>query len=152
MNGYLNTIILTVIACQAAQLITHNTESYKRIVHMMCALVLILTIARPIGWVIRNIESAAEYISGWKGHEQVEAVVSDPMEMTAQAVMEHAVQAFDLESDGMKATLVTDDAGGKLTEIQLFVKRCSYADRERAAAELTKLYGIPVYIYSDRSE
>ena len=152
MNGYLNTVIITVTVCQIAQLITQNTESYKRIVHIMCAMVVLLTIAQPIRYLITNLEDAVEFIRELTESEAAEITEEDPLEMTAQAVMEHASKRFDLDSDGMRVVLITDDRSGALTEIQLFVSRCAYSQRVYASEKLTEIYGIPVYIYSDLEE
>ncbi len=152
MNGYLNTVIVTVTVCQIAQMITQNTESYRRFVHIMCALVLLLTIAKPIGWVMTNIDCIVESIRDWGTTEAADTAADDPMETTAQAVMEHAIQAFSLDPEGMKVTLITDEESGRLTEIQLYVFRCSYTERVYVSEKLTELYGIPVYLYNDRSE
>lgn len=152
MNGYLNTVIITVTACQIAQMITQNTEAYKRIVHIMCAMVVLLTIAQPLRWIVLHLEEAVDFVQGMTEQEAAENTTKDPLEMTAQAVMEHASTSFDLDSDGMKIVLITDDRDGTLTEIQLFVSRCAYAQRENASEKMTEIYGVPVYIYSNRGE
>ena len=150
MSGYLNTVIVTVVVCQIAQLIVHNTESYKRIVHILCALVLLLTIAKPIAWIAQNFDRISEAVSKWGTEESIEDASEDPLYGTAQGIMEHAVRTYGWNPEGLKVTLVTDEDTGELREIQLYPEQCAWSDRVKAGEELTKIYGIPVYIYNQR--
>ena len=150
MKEYLNAVIVTVIVCQAAQMMTHDTESCKRIVRMICAAVMLLTVAAPVRYVTANIDRFIIMAEEWTMPEDDgEPATDDPMEQTAQAVMQHACELCALEGEGMRITLVTDEEG-VITEIQLFAERCSYADRVLSEEKLKKVYGIPVYIYSKR--
>ena len=152
MNAYLSTVIVTVTVCQIAQMITQNTEAYRRIVHIMCAMVVLLTIVGPIRWLADNFDEASVFIRDLMDDEIVEVSEEDPLNLTAQAVMEHAAAKFALDPVGMKAVLITDDRSGELTEIQLFVIRCAYSQRADVSEKLTEMYGIPVYIYSNQGE
>ncbi|MBQ2725336.1 MAG: hypothetical protein IJF78_06505 [Clostridia bacterium] len=148
MKEYLNAVIVTVIVCQTAQMMTHDTESCKRFIRMICAAVMLLTIAAPVRYVTANIDRFIMMAEEWTMQEE-SAESDDPMEQTAQAIMQHACDLCSLDSDGMRITLVTDEEG-TIVEIQLFAERCSYSDRVSAEEKLRKIYGIPVYIYSKR--
>ena len=150
MSGYLNTVIVTVLLCQAAQLFIHQTESYRRIIHILCALVLILTIAKPAAWVLTHLDSAVSAAEEFFAEDPESSAEEDPLYRTAQAMMEHAAQVYGWDRDGMKITLITEETDGVICEIQMYPKKCSYTDRVRAQEELTELYGIPVYIYNLR--
>ena len=149
MTGYLNGIILTAAACQIAQMITYNTESYRRIVHVLCALAMLLTMIRPVRWITENMGELKDSVTEWMDTVPEKTEDNDPMYDTAQAIMEHAVQRYHFEPEGMKVTLISDD-DGVIREIQLYPEKCAYSDRIRAESELSELYGIPVYIYNRR--
>lgn len=150
MSGYLNSVMITVVVCQIAQMMAPDSDSFKKAVRMICALVMLLTIASPIRYLTTNYDHIFSRIETWLNEENADNSVSDPMEQIAQAVMEHAVQVCSLDPDQMKVTILTDDETGRIAEIQLFVKRCTYAERELARMKLTEIYGIPVSIYNDR--
>lgn len=149
MTGYLNGIILTAAACQIAQMITHHTESYRRIVHILCALAMLLTMIRPVQWITENMGDIKDSVTEWMNVMPEKNEANDPMYDTAQVIMEQAVQRYHWEPEGLKVTLITDEAG-VICEIQLYPEKCAYSDRIRAEEELTELYGIPVYIYNRR--
>ena len=150
MKEYLNAVIVTVIICQAAQMMTHDTESCKRIVRVICAAVMLLTIASPVRYVTANIDRFISMAEGLTVQEETaDPTANDPMEQTAQAIMKHVCDLCSLDGEGMRVTLVADE-DGSITEIQLFAERCSYPDRVSAEEKLSKIYGIPVYIYSKR--
>ena len=148
MNGYLNSIIITAAACQIAQMIVPDSDSLKRGIRMLCALAVLLTMLSPVRYLTANYDHISAAIEEWLNDENTAEITEEPMNQIAQAVMEHAVQACRLDPDGMRVTLLTDDTTGELTEIQLFVRRCAFADREDASRRLTEIYGIPVKIYS----
>ena len=148
MNGYLNSMIITAAACQIAQMILPDSGRLKRGIRMLCALAVLLTMLEPVRYLTTNYDYIADEIREWLDSGMDAENVEDPMNQIAQAVMEHAVQTCGLDPDGMKVTLLTDETTQELTEIQLFVRRCSYADRTDAERKLTEAYGINVRIYS----
>jgi len=150
MKGYLNTVIVVVTVCQIAQMIVHHTESYKRIVHILCALVFLLTAAEPIRWLTENIENIKEAVAEWSESDYEFYEREDPMGNAAQAIMEHVAASCGLNPKGLKVTLVTDEETGILKEIQLYPEQCAYSDRVRISEELTELYKVRVYIYNQQ--
>ncbi|MBP3368264.1 MAG: stage III sporulation protein AF [Clostridia bacterium] len=153
MNAYLNTVVVTVIVCQIVTMFTPDKESLRRYVRLLCALVVILTLASPIVHVIEGAEVIAsgisEFFDGRLSSEQDEGEGDGSAANLAYVIMRAVSDEFGIDAENMRLTLVTDESGA-LVEIQLYLKRTAYADRERVREALAAEFEIPVYVFSER--
>ncbi|MBQ4096902.1 MAG: hypothetical protein IJC62_01945, partial [Clostridia bacterium] len=116
-------------------------------------LVVILTLASPIVHVIEGAEVIAsgisEFFDGRLSSEQDEGEGDGSAANLAYVIMRAVSDEFGIDAENMRLTLVTEESGA-LVEIQLYLKRTAYADRERVREALAAEFEIPVYVFSER--
>lgn len=151
MTTYVNQLIITVVVCQIATMISPDGENSRRYVRIVCALVTILTIISPITTIAESADDIAGNIRDFFTSAETESVDSErgTLEAAAYAIMSYARENFDLDLTDAELTFYTDDSGN-ITELQMFVKSGVAADRDRLAAELEDELGVTVHIFMER--
>ena len=153
MNAYLNTVVVTVIVCQIVTMFTPDKESLRRYVRLLCALVVILTLASPIVHVIEGAEVIAsgisEFFDSRLSSGQDEGEGDGSAANLAYVIMRAVSDKFGIDAENLRLTLVTEESGA-LVEIQLYLKRTAYAERERVREALAAEFEIPVYVFAER--
>lgn len=152
MNAYLNSLVATVIVCQVVTMFSPDKDSLRRYVRLLCALVVILTLASPIRNVINGAgeiaSGIAELFDGAGSTAQGTAGDDGGVANLAYVIMSAVSEKFDIAAENLRITLVTDE-GGELSEIQLYMKRTAYADRERVREAIAAEFEIPVYVFAE---
>lgn len=153
MNAYLKTVVVTVIVCQIVTMFSPDKESLRRYVRLLCALVVILTLASPIVHVIEGAEEIAagiaEFFDGRLSSGQAADGGDGSAANLAYVIMRAVSDEFGIDAENMRLTLVTEESGA-LVEIQLYLKRTAYAERERVREALAAEFEIPVYVFAER--
>jgi len=152
MNAYLNGIVVTVVACQIATVFSPNEESLRRYVRILCALVTVMTLVSPIKYVISGAEEIMSGITNFfegSDFSQREEEDGNGVANLAYVIMSAVSNKFDIEEKDVRITIVTDEQG-ELSEIQMYLKRTAYVDRERILEALSAEFEIPVYVFAER--
>lgn len=153
MRAYLNGIVATVIVCQIVTVFSPSREDVRRYVRLLCVLVTLLTLASPIRYVINGaddiISKIAGFFDGTVSDSRLENFEEGNMASAALVIMRAVSDEFNIDAKNIRITLVTDDAG-EISELQLFLKKTAYADRERVREALEEEIDIPVYVFAER--
>lgn len=149
MTAYINQLILTVVVCQIAAMISPDGENAKRYIRVVCALVTMLTILSPIRTLIDHAGELAESFRNFFTAAETVDNTRDSLESAAYTILTYAGDKYDLDMDGAEVTFFTND-DGEAVEMQMFIKSGDSQDRDRLAAELEDELGITVHIFLER--
>ena len=151
MREYLGGIVATVVVCQAVTLFSRGGESTRRYIGLICTLVVLLTLATPVISLCSYADGAIEWFYNLFRGETVESETScedEGLEQLAYFVMRTVEMEYGIDSDKIRLTLVTDEFGD-VTEIQLYLSRIAYSDRERVRDGLEGEFDFPVYVFGE---
>lgn len=151
MTAYINELIITVVVCQAASMISPESENSKRYIRVVCALVTILTLVSPVRTLVEGAGDIVESFGNFFGsaEEAEENSTGDSLEAAAYTILTYAEENYDLDLSGAEVTFFTDEAG-EVTELQMFVKSGDSGDRDKLAEELERELGVAVHIFMER--
>lgn len=149
MTAYINQLILTVVVCQVAVMISPDVERAKRYIRIVCALVTILTILTPVRTLVDNAGELAESFGNFFTAAETTDNMRDSLESAAYTILTYAGENYDLNMDGAEVTFFTND-DGEAVEMQMFVKSGDSHDRDRLTAKLENELGITVHIFLER--
>ncbi len=152
MTAYINELIITVVVCQIASMISPETENSKRYIKTVCALVTILTLISPVRTIINHAEEIANSLKNFFAMEETveENSVRDTMQSVAYTIMKYTEENYELEIEGAEVSFITDESG-QARELQIFLKSGNVEDRDKLKAELERELGIIVHIFIESS-
>lgn len=154
MTAYINELIITLVVCQIASMITPESENAKRYIRVVCALVTILTLISPVRTLADHADEIMDTVGNFFGvsddtakSDETEADgTRERLDAAAYTILTYAGERYDLETDGAEVSFFTDEQG-KVTELQIFLKSGSGADRDRLTAELEEELDVTVHIF-----
>lgn len=152
MTAYINELIITVVVCQIASMISPENENSKRYIKTVCALVTILTLISPVRTIINHAEEIANSLKDFFAIEETveENSVRDTMQSVAYTIMKYTKENYELETEGAEVSFITDEAGQAM-ELQIFLKSGNVEDRDKLKTELERELGIIVHIFIESS-
>jgi len=149
MTAYINELILTVIVCQTASMLAPDSDTAKRYLRIVCALVTLLTIVAPVRTIISHADELGDKFSRFFTADETVKESNESLESAAYTILTYANERYSFDTEGAEITFFKDETG-KIDEMMLFFPSGNAFDRERLLADLVKEFGVDVHIFLER--
>ncbi len=146
MTTYINSIITVMVVCQVATVLAPDSDSAKKYIRTVCALIVLFTLISPIKYILSISGDISEKITNFFNTEELNTPY-DEQEAGIISIMQYVAEKYDTEE--ISAVIITNEEDTAITEIQLFVPNCPYAQRQTIETEMTQMLEIPVYVFSE---
>ncbi len=145
MTAYINRLIIVMVVCQIVTVLTPDTDTAKRSIRTVCALVALLTLLSPLTQLLTSADDLIDKVTAFFSSTSTPAY--DEKEMVSSEILHYVTARYEIEELSM--TLVTDETDTVVTEIRFYIPNCPYATRASLASELTEIFELPVYVFSE---
>lgn len=143
MRTYVNRLLAVMVVCQIAIVLAPDTETGKRSLRTVCALVSFLTILSPLHQFLVSADSITEKITSFFTIESSQTY--DEKTTVSSELLQYVTTHYRLEE--VLLTIITDESDTTVTELRFYVQNCPYATRALIETELTEMFEIPVYVF-----
>ena len=153
MRDYLYSIISAAVACQMVILFSRGGDGTRRYIKIITSLVVLFTLAAPVIHGVKNADGLFQIVSDFFGsvsNGELDSTDADAgaLEQVAYHIMKAVESEYGIDGDRIRITLVLDDTGG-LSEVQLYLSRTAYSDRERVREGICGEFDVPVYVFGE---
>ena len=152
MNGYVQSILLTVAGCHLLLLVITELggNSSRKILRFLCGIVLLLTIFSPLQNCAETLQEALGSLKNFPSdtlteEEQISAVSQSTYAYIAEQWIAYLEDEYAIPREEIRIVFHTD-SNHLLTHAEIALKNCYYAQRQAIETDMNSQTDLPLTV------
>jgi len=152
MNGYVQSILLTVAGCHLLLLVITELggTGSRKILRFLCGIVLLLTIFSPLQNCAETLQEALGSLKNFQSdtlteEEQISAVSQSTYAYIAEQWIAYLADKYAIPREEIRIVFHTD-SNHLLTHAEIALKNCYYAQRQAIETDMNSQTDLPLTV------